>query len=267
MRNKLYLPRIPYVVFELVKIDIEKSKEEGYKAEQIDTIYLAVTPEDYNCDTQGRNAVTQTTNKIFVDRHENRYKRITISGTFGDTPRLIGGTFMDGWNRLKQFEDRVIKMKLETYYDKEKAIQDDIDKNKVILAVNCYDFLFQEFGVINLENFNIRSNARQNSKLIQYRFTYDIIGDLISTKETFSEGDPLLYSLNTVLGPDAQKFIDDSVNYALYYASSVTKWLGMLDVIDAATYLVKSVIDMANNYVTGAQQEINRRSDQITQFF
>ncbi len=34
MRNKLYLPRIPYVVFELVKIDIEKSKEEGYKARE-----------------------------------------------------------------------------------------------------------------------------------------------------------------------------------------------------------------------------------------
>jgi len=269
VKNKLYLPRIPYVVFELVKIDVQEfrdqtAKSEEYKATQIDTVYLAVMPESYDFEVRGRNAITQTTDKVYMDTHAKKYETVSISGTFGDTPRLIGGTFMDGWNRLKQFEDRIIAAKLETYMEGEKGIQDEVNKNKVILAINYYDFLWQKFGSIDVSSWRVNSNAKQNTNYIHYTFAFSVIGDLIGVKEGFSDGDPLLYSLNTVLGKDAQKFIDNSVNYVLYEAGEYTKWLGMLDALSAATYLIQDVVDMANNYATGATRELEERLSQIT---
>ncbi|MGE5683442.1 MAG: hypothetical protein ACM34K_21490 [Bacillota bacterium] len=257
MRNKAYLPRIPYVVFELVKIDLKEQKALGasYEAGQIDTVYLAVMPESYSFKTRGRNSIQQTGEDVFIDKYPNAPERIGISGTFGDMPRLIGGTFLDGYTRLKQFEERIIKMKLESYVLKEEMISKDIDESKAILAVNYYDFLWQKFGSISLNDFDVRCNARENTQLIRYSFDFILVGELINVKADILENDPLLIGLETVLGPAAQSVIDNSVNWLLWQAGYGTKWLGALDVVNVVSSLCSEIKDILGNYKAGAQKE------------
>lgn len=258
MRNKAYLPKIPYVVFELVKISVreQKDKSNDYQAEQIDTIYLAVMPESYAFKTHGRNSVVQTGKDVFIDQYPIAPEKVSISGTFGDMPRLIGGTFLDGYTRLKQFEERIVQMKLESYIDSEKLIQEQVNKSESILAVNYYDFLWHKFGSISVENFDVRANAAQNVNMIRYSFDFTIVGDLINVKSDLAKGDPLLTGLSTLLGPGSQKALDNTVNNVLYqmqesFMGVGLKWLGAVDALKAVSAIVADTKDMYNKYKTG----------------
>ncbi|HEX2868743.1 MAG TPA: hypothetical protein VHO03_17005 [Ignavibacteriales bacterium] len=261
MRNKAYLPRLPYVVFELIKIDLEEQKlkgEDNYKAEQIDTIYLAVMPQNYSFKKRGRNALTQTGEDVFTDRYPNSPERVSISGTFGDMPRLIGGTFLDGYTRLKQFEERIIDMKLEGYALKEEIIQKEVEASRALLTVNYYDFMWHKFGSISLGDFDVRSNAAENTQLIRYSFDFTITGPLYKVKADLMDGDPLLQGLKTVLGPGAQSKMDETVNSLLYLAAGGTKFLGALDALGFVNNLVQDIKDTVNSYTLGANKEYDR---------
>jgi hypothetical protein len=171
---KSRIPRIPTIVFELVKIDAKKIAEENpenYRAKQENYISLQVLPESFNSGLRSRDNITQT-NKVFVQKFTPQPEMIRLSGTFGDQESALSvagiNITLDGWGRLIQFEEMVKKsMK--------------IDSNS-IYAINYYDFLFQRFGAININSFNISANASENTNLVRYNLEFPIIGKLIDVE-------------------------------------------------------------------------------------
>src|SRR4030042_222834 len=109
MTNKIYLPRLNYIVFELVQINVDwLENEDNYRAKQVETIYLATHPEQFRFQKIARDAIVQTDKTVFLQKFNYQPEKVRISGTFGDKPRLIAGTYMNGWSRLKQFEEIII---------------------------------------------------------------------------------------------------------------------------------------------------------------
>lgn len=187
-----------YIVFELVLIDVDKYKsdENGYRAEQSDTIYLAVIPEQFNFSLVARDAIVKTDNRVFLQKFSFMPERVRISGTFGDKPRLVAGTYMDGWTRLRQFRETIV--------EKSKTVE---QSGKYIYALNYYDFIWQKFGSIDIRDFQITGNARANTNLPNYSCDFIMIGDLIKVNGT----DAVLIMLNKLIGENG--FIQAGVDF------------------------------------------------------
>lgn len=194
MENNIAIPQIPYVVFELVKINVDRYiSNQDYKAEQVQTVYLAVLPEQFNYRLTSRDAIRQTDSKVFVNKYGLAPERCTISGNFGQKSRLIAGTYMDGWSRLKQFEELIVRKGKETEFTQ--------DGSKYIYALNYYDFLWQRYGNINIQSFSVNGNSRVNALLPFYSCDFMIIGELIDvySKDLLLEGLLLLFGNQSVL--------------------------------------------------------------------
>lgn len=166
---QLEIPRLDFIVFELIEIDVEKLKKSTtYKPDVLSVVDLAIMPEALNYSIQSRDAVVQTDKKVFVQRYNYAPEKVYFSGTFGEDKRLVGGKWLDGWQRLKQFETLFVK--LSKSYEKGK-----------IYAINYYDFMFQRFGAINIESWKLSANARTNTQLINYSLEFSIVDKLITT--------------------------------------------------------------------------------------
>jgi hypothetical protein len=191
LRNKILIPRVPYIVFQLARVDVNKYlNDESYRAEEVETIYLAIKPEQIEYTKSSRDAITQTTDKVFVHKFPLAPERCRISGTFGYRPALIAGTYMDGYTRLKQFE--------EDLFEQSKALEFPNDTDRYFYVVNYYDFLYQKFGAINFDSYKVRVNARDNSQLQLYSCEYILTGELINVLSR----DPLLELLTKIFGED-----------------------------------------------------------------
>lgn len=224
MKNKVYIPQINYLVFELVRIDVDlyKSETASYRAEQVETIYLATLPTQFDYDKTGRDSITKTGDKTFVQKFSYMPIRGRISGTFGERPRIIAGTYLDGWARLRQFDETII--------DKSK----DVSSGKYIYTLNYYDFIWQKFGEINIRGFKINGNAQQNAKLPNYSCDFEIVGDLVKVNSK----DPILGWLNTTFGESS-------------LASSITGVINTgLEAIQPALTLVGVGVEMINTTVS-----------------
>lgn len=163
---KLNIPRVEAIVFELVEIDTQQAmSNSNYKPSVVKAVELAVLPEALNYRLRSRDALAQTEKNIYVQRFGLAPEHVTFTGSFGDDKRLVGTEWLDGWERLKQFEDEIFKK------------SKDINANK-IYAVNYYDFLFQRFGVVNLESWSLSGNARNNANLINYTLEFTIVDKL-----------------------------------------------------------------------------------------
>ena len=175
MKNKLAIPRTDYIVFELVKINADDYMKGEYKAIQEETIYLAVLPQNFNYRLISRDSLKQTDSSVFVNKFGMAPERCTLSGHFGVRPRFIAGNYTGGWDRLKQFEDEIVrKSKLDEL--------PDADGNRFIYALNYYDFIWQRFGSINIQTFTVTGNSRENTQLPRYSIDFVIIGDLIEAE-------------------------------------------------------------------------------------
>ncbi len=163
----LQIPRISYIAFELVEVDMDALlKDKRYKANQVKAIDLAVLPEQLTYRLQSRDAITQTYSDVFVQRYEMQPERVRFSGTFGDDYRLVNNQYLDGWQRLKQFEEDIVRRKGHK------------NPNK-IYCINYYDFVFQRFGSINIDSWSLNADGRTNSNLINYTLEFTIVGEII----------------------------------------------------------------------------------------
>jgi len=187
MKLNFAIPILPYICFELVKVNIEDYAKQNFVAISIDTIYLVTFPESFDSRLRSRDAITQTDSEVFLNKYDYTPQRISLSGTFGVKRRML----MTGWDRLKQFEQQIIKRS-------KTASLPDGDQERFIYAVNYYNFLMGQFGNINVSSWATRGNARTNSDLINYNFEFDIIGKLVKTDSM----DPILLTLNTMFGDD-----------------------------------------------------------------
>jgi hypothetical protein len=178
MIQKFSIPKAEYVVFQLVSLDSSTT------VTVIDTIYLALLPNNFGYGLQSRDSIVKTHSQVFTNAVDYAPEKVRISGTFGQRPRYMAGTYMDGWSRLKQFEDTIVR----------KSKTRDGDTH---YAINYYDYVFQRFGSINIGDWSIDGNADSNAQLVPYALNFVITGDLILVDNT----DPLLYMLQKVYSP------------------------------------------------------------------
>jgi hypothetical protein len=239
MKNKIALPQIPYIVFELVKIKEEDYQAGRYKAVQDEVVFLAAFPDQFDYSLVARDAVSQTYSNVFLEKYDFAPERCSISGTFGVKQRFIAGTYMDGWSRLKQFENDIIR--------KSKKVQlgaANGDEERFLYALNYYDFWWQRFGNINISSFRIRGSARENTQLVRYSSDFLIIGDLIDVESN----DMLLSGLKSAFGPDG--FLDNIYGYANDFLADInTEKLGIATAgLDVASLLVSEAAGFISGF-------------------
>jgi hypothetical protein len=214
----LNLPRIHYIAFELVEVDIQQSlSNRSYKATQITAIDLAVMPEQLIYKLQARDSITQTHSNIYKQGYDLQPERVHFSGTFGDDYRLVNNQYLDGWQRLKQFENEIVR--------RAKKHQ---DKNK-IYCINYYDFVFQRFGSINIDSWTLSANARNNANLIQYTLDFTIIGEVIDINILDAFIKNLISGLFSGLSSGKYNIIDTFALSGLNYADYGVEILKELD--------------------------------------
>lgn len=226
MKNEIAVPSIPYIVFELVRINVDQYiSDQSYKAEQINTIYLAVLPSQISYTLQSRDAIRQTDKKVFVNKFGLAPEKVTISGNFGREPRLVAGTYLDGWSRLKQFEKEVVRRSKETEITDNGA--------KYLYSLNYYDFTLHRFGNVNIQQFRVSGNANQNSLMPYYSCDFSIIGPLIDVEST----DYLLQGLLGLFGENA--ILDDILTIPEYVMTVAQPIILGLESLDRAASLIQ----------------------------
>lgn len=179
MNINFTLPQLNYIVFELVRINIEDYLKGEYRAVAEDTIYLATMPQQFQYRLISRDAITQTDKKVFLNRYDYQPEKCTISGYFGVEPRLMAGTLINGWSRLEQFQRDIIK--------KSKVTNIQANEQKFVYGINYYDFWWHKFGNLNIDQWSLRGNSRENTQMPRYNLDFTLLGDLID-----AEGNDLL---------------------------------------------------------------------------
>ena len=239
MKQKFQVPRIDYVVFELIKIDSKKYKEsikenKEFIATQVDTVYLGVLPESFDYSLTGRDSIQQTYSDVFVNKFDFAPERCSIQGSFGDAERLIAGTYMNGWSRLEQFQEDIVR--------KSKRKLD----GTAFYALNYYDFIWRRFGSVNISNWKVNGNSNNNSNLIRYNCDFVITGDLIKTSGT----DKLLTMLNTIygIGGRLDKAIT-SVNDLIPDTSFLAEIAGLSDIFQSLVSDVTGVVEVLKGII------------------
>lgn len=239
MKNKFALPQLNYLVFQLVKIKVDDYLNGSYRAEEDETVYFATMPTTFDYRLTGRDAIAQTDSNVFLTRFDYAPERCTITGTFGEKPRAIAGTYLDGWARLKQFEESVIRK------SKKVITPPDGDDERYFYALNYYDFWWQRFGQINISSFGVRGNAQENTILPRYSCDFILIGDLIDVQSF----DPLLIGLQGLFGQngianEAISFINDLLGEAEPYLSKI-------GVVFEGMEVAQELISGATGFLTG----------------
>ncbi|MDQ7818682.1 MAG: hypothetical protein RDU14_16775 [Melioribacteraceae bacterium] len=234
MKQTFSLPKLKYIVFELVKIGLDDYMNNNYRATVEETIYLAVMPQQFQYRLMSRDAITQTDSRVFLNRYDYQPERCSISGHFGIEPRFVAGTIMDGWTRLDVFEKEIIIRSKKSEFP-------DEGTPPYIYALNYYDFWFHRFGNINVETWNLHANAKENTQLPRYSLDFLIIGGLIKAEGT----DPMLWGLKNLASPGG--ILDNglaSVNSVLAEAESYTSLIGAgVAGIQAAASLINGGIE------------------------
>lgn len=243
MLNRLSIPQISAVVFELVKVNIDQYAAKNYRAEQIQVVYLAVLPESIRYSLMSRDQIQKTENTTIVNKLSYSPQLVQLRGTFGKKPRLIAGSYLNGWDRLMQFKENIVKL------SKESSLPND--PQRYIYALNFYDFQWQEFGSINIQSFDIRGEARENTQLPRYDITFYLIGDLIKAQSN----DPLLFALQSLFVPGGivSNVIGD-VNQILGDASPFLQYATLpIDGLGAAVNLVTDAQSFVSGYANSNQ--------------
>lgn len=237
MRIRFALPQLNYIVFELVKIDVDSYLSNSYTPTVDETIYLAVMPQQFQYRLMARDAITQTDKKIFLNRYDFQPERCSISGYFGIEPRIVAGNFAGGWARLEQFQNDIVKK------SKQSEFQDN--KQKYIYGLNYYDFWWHKFGNINIDQWSLRGNSKESTQLPRYNLDFIIMGDLLQAEGT----DLLLQGLKAFVGGGG---IADAA------ISEINKWINSSDIaqyigtglegVKTAAALVQGAQSFLGNY-------------------
>jgi len=254
MKNRLALPQLNYIVFELVRVNIDDYLAENYRAEQEEVVFFAVMPEQIRYANSARDAIAQTDSKVFVNRYDLAPERVSLSGTFGDLPRLISGTYMDGWARLQQFEKDIVKK------SKRIELPESGDDARYLYMLNYYDFWFQRYGAANISSFEVRGNAREIATLPRYSCEFVLIGDLIEVQSK----DLLLLSLKELFAPGGTIYeVFNKVNEMLGDAQPFLQIATIpFDGLELAQQLVAEASEFIQGY-SGANQKIYQNVERL----
>lgn len=246
MKNSIALPKLNYIVFELVKVDVEDYLNEDYRAITEETIYLAVMPNDFSYRLAARDAITQTQKRVFINKYNYQPEKCSISGHFGYRPRLIAGTAMDGYSRLAQFENEIVRRSKENDFPSEPS--------KYVYALNYYDFWNHRFGNINIDSWRLNGNARRNTHLPFYNIEFIIMGDIIASETR----DVILIGLKALFANGG--LVDQGLDF-------VNDLLGQIEPITSIAGAGLESLRTANQLVGGAQSFLSGYSGLTNQSY
>lgn len=241
MRQRITIPRKPYILFELVKINkVKYRKGEADALTQEEVIHMVVMPENINYTLQSRDYLVQASDDFFLTKYSLQPEKVSINGYFGAERRLAGGTYMSGWERLTQFEETIIK--------KSKSLT-----TAEMYALNYYDFLYQKFGSININSWNISASARANTNLERYSLDFIVLGQLLKTTDS-SRSDKLLNLLTEYYLPDSGWFSKKSQELEEWYntqiyptAATLQSWYeGYSLVLEEANSIMSTIAEGVN---------------------
>lgn len=241
MRQRITIPRKPYILFELVKINkVKYRKGDADALTQEEVIHMVVMPENINYTLQSRDYLVQASEDFFLTKYSMQPEKVSISGYFGAERRLAGGTYMSGWERLTQFEETIIK--------KSKSLT-----TAEMYALNYYDFLYQKFGSININSWNISASARANTNLERYSLDFVVLGQLLKTTDS-SRSDKLLNLLTDFYLPGTGWFagksqeLQDWYNTQIYpTAATLQSWYeGYSLVLEEANSIMSTIAEGVN---------------------
>lgn len=239
MKNKFTIPQLNYLVFQLVKIKTDDYLKGSYRAEEDEVVYFATMPTTFDYRLAARDAIAQTDSNVFLTRFDYSPERCTITGTFGDAPRLIAGSYMTGWARLKQFEESIIRK------SKTVVTPPDGDTDRYFYALNYFDFAWQRFGHINIQSFGVRGNAQENTQLVRYTCDFILIGDLIDVQSY----DPLLIGLKGLFGQNG--IADEAIGYINDILGSAEPYLNIATLPFDTMNVAQELIAEATGFLTG----------------
>lgn len=255
MKNKFQLPRLNYIAFELIKIPIAEYIAQDYAPIVEETVFLAVLPEQMNYSLTSRDAVQQTNNNVFVNQFALAPEKVSLSGTFGDEPRYVGASYLSGYQRLKQFEQDIVRRSKQKPGEKRSLRSSNEKESDIyVYGLNFYDFTSGRFGSANINSFSVSRNARENTNFERYKLDFMIIGELISAESQ----DPLLMALSSLFGDNG--IVDDGLTYVNDLLGTVDKtasWIGLgLDALSmaknitlqSASFLSKKSLGSAQGY-------------------
>jgi hypothetical protein len=241
---------MPYIVFELVQVNIDDYVSQNYVAKAMETVFLAVMPNSFDYRLAARDAITQTDRATFINKLSFTPERCSIRGNFGLMPKLIDGIYMTGWQRLQQFNQNIVRLS--------KNSSQPNDTQRFIYALNFYDFWWQKYGSINIQSFQLRGDASRNSQLPFYSLDFIIIGDLIQSQNA----DPLLAWLKTL--QNASAAILDPINNLLSGLDPVLSYATLpLGILDSAMSLASD----AQQYLGAITSGSNSISSNISSIF
>jgi len=190
----LSIPKLPYIVFELISIPIEKTLNGSVTVESqgnpvvVDTVIMDVLPSKINYGYSSK----KNYNAGVGDGNVNVIKgglapqRIMLEGTFGKRFIRRGAKIQDGFGRLKEFRNLFIKSQSISTIK-----SDDPNKKRSIPAMNFYDFTIHYWGAADLDTFEIDEDAQRFNTLPTYKVQLTGMGSLIQVRST----DPLLRNL------------------------------------------------------------------------
>ncbi|MCA0388466.1 MAG: hypothetical protein LCH52_08225 [Bacteroidetes bacterium] len=171
MKQKFYPPRKNYIVFEMIRINTKlyiKNPDAPDAFSQEDVVYLGVMPEGISYQLMSRNYRIQTTDLISITKYSLQPEKCNLNGYFGEDRRLIAGTYMSGFERLKYFRDNVV------------TLSKLINPDDSMYFLNYYDFNFQKYGSIDIDSFSLTGNARSHSIMPRYSLDFTIVGELLT---------------------------------------------------------------------------------------
>lgn len=171
---------------------------------EIEVQPLAVLPSEIGYLLPNRATVTQTPGGSWKDSYGMGLTQVTISGTFGVRQRLVGGIMKDGYRRMIEFKERIMKWSNTNLKNidpnPDTLSQMDIllverlgdwgTLDNIVFYLNFYDFYQNEYFSIDLKSMQIIESTQRNN-LPMYTLSLMQLGELIKTISY----DPVLISL------------------------------------------------------------------------
>lgn len=258
MISLLNIPKLNYIVFELLRFPIQDGigsvPIDNKKVEEVGIVVMDVLPEEISYSMTSRKAKNMDFGDfgLLIDRGGLGAEKISFSGTFGNRFINRGLKLQNGFGRFKEF--RELFRKSQSVEDaKEKAVP---GSSKYVYGLNFYDFTFHWWGSVDLENFQIKGNARNHAQLPYYSVQMEGVRKLINVKTK----DPILRNLNMAIelqnkldefNTDIENFIDENG-----IASGINEVLVDFEMFKS---LLDGIDDLAGQY-WGAINEVPVRS-------
>ena len=208
-----------YIIFQLLRKNLVGIDEPARAWKEVKVVTLAVKPSYIDYNYRGRSQINQTQERSgFVDKYGMLFTQVNMGGSFGLAPRRVGLSLKDGYTRLIEFRDEIVK--------KSNRVNDEIDQKegnnslifgstvdvnaKYVYVINFYDFINDEMFAIDISTFNIRLDTSFNTILPTYKLGFQEIGDIIKADTKDGLLQALLFVSSTI--DTVQNELDAAVN-------------------------------------------------------